>query len=286
MNHQIIHGDALAELRKMATASVDLIVCSPPYDDCRTYGIDYKRTGQDHVDWCKEIFIECVRVSKGLTAWVIEGKTKDYKYSATPFLLMADLHRAGVILRKPPIYKRVGIPGSGGPDWFRNDWEPIICATHSRGRLPWSNNVACGHVPKYAPGGDPSHRMANGRRVNKMHTKTMADGVKKQQGYTAPQLANPGNVFECKVGGGAMGSPLSHENEAPYPEQLVERFVLSCCPPGGTVLDCFGGSGTTAAVAIKNGRNAISIDIRENQVEIMKRRTVEALNSMPLGVAS
>jgi hypothetical protein len=63
---------------------------------------------------------------------------------------VADLHRAGFNLRKPPIFNRVGIPGSGGPDWLRNDYEFIVCTTRT-GKLPWADNTACGHPPKWAP---------------------------------------------------------------------------------------------------------------------------------------
>ena len=90
--------------------------------------------------------------------------------------------------------------------------------------------------------------------------------------YTPPALANPGNVIHCKAGGGHMGSKLAHENEAPFPEKLAEAFVLSFCPPGGTVMDPFCGSGTTLAVAKKHGRNAIGIDIRASQGELTGRR--------------
>ena len=152
MNHEILCGDNLELLKAMPDASVDLVFTSPPYEAARTYGIDFALKGQGFVDWCFARFVECYRVSRGLVAWVIEGQTRDFQYSASPVLLMADLHRAGVQLRKPPVFHRVGIPGSGGPDWLRNDFEWIICATH--GRLPWSDNTACGHVPKWGPGGE------------------------------------------------------------------------------------------------------------------------------------
>lgn len=266
---RIFHGDCLDIMRDMATDSVDLVFCSPPYEAARTYGIDFNLKGQDWVDWAVERYVECVRISRGLVAWVVEGQTRRFRYSATPSLLMADLHRAGVRLRKPPIFKRVGIPGSGGPDWLRNDYEFIVCA--SKGKLPWSDNTATGKPPKWSPGGDPSHRMANGRRVHKLHTKADADG-KRQQGYNPPKLANPGNIIECDVGGGRMGSMLAHENEAPFPEKLAETFVLSFCPKGGTVLDCFCGSGTTLTVAMRNEREAIGIDVRQSQIELSRKR--------------
>jgi 2-polyprenyl-3-methyl-5-hydroxy-6-metoxy-1,4-benzoquinol methylase len=98
-----------------------------------------------------------------------------------------------------------------------------------------------------------------------------------QNGYTVPVKANPGNVIKCLVGGGVMGSKLVHDNEAPFPEKLAEFFIRSFCPPGGTVLDPFCGSGTTLKVALANGRSAIGIDIRKSQIELTKRRIAEVV---------
>jgi len=42
------------------------------------------------------------------------------------------------------------------------------------------------------------------------------------------------------------------------------------------VLDPFSGSGTTLAVALKNGRRAIASDLRFSQVELTVRRAKEA----------
>lgn len=271
-SHEYHVEDCLDLLRSKPDNSVDLVFTSPPYEAARTYGIDFNLKGEDWVAWAIERYLECVRVSRGLVAWVVEGQTRNFRYSMAPVLLMADLHRHGVSMRKPPAFKRVGIPGSGGPDWWRNDYEFVVCA--SKGKLPWSNNTATGKPPKWAPGGDPSHRMKNGRRVHKLHTKADSSGMR-QQGYNPPKVANPGNIIECQVGGGRMGSALAHENEAPFPEQLAESFILSFCPPGGIVLDCFAGSGTTACVAKKLGRNSISIDVRESQKELASTRIVD-----------
>ena len=157
-------GDCLELLRSMPDKSVDLVFTSPPYEAARTYGIDFKLKGQEWVDWCVERFMECLRVCRGLVAWNVEGQTRQFRWSASPALFMADLHRRGAKLRKPPIFSRVGIPGSGGPDWLRNDYEFIVCATS--GKLPWSANTAMGHPPKWAPGGEMSNRQADGTRVN------------------------------------------------------------------------------------------------------------------------
>jgi site-specific DNA-methyltransferase (adenine-specific) len=272
---EIIQAECLQWMKERPSDSVDLIFTSPPYEDARTYGIDFRLKGQAWVDWMVERTIEMVRICKGLVAIVVEGKTRNFQWSATPALLMADLHRAGITLRKPPAFHRVGIPGSGGPDWLRNDYEFIVCCTKG-GKLPWSDNTACGEPPQWSPGGPPSHRMQNGRRVHKLHTKADPDG-KRVQGYNPPTIANPGNVIRCDVGGSRMGSAFAHENEAPFPEKLAEMFVKSFCPPGGVVLDPFGGSGTCASVAQQHGRNAISLDIRESQCELTARRTGQTL---------
>ncbi len=44
------------------------------------------------------------------------------------------------------------------------------------------------------------------------------------------------------------------------PEALLARVIRASCPPGGTVLDPFCGSGTTLAVACRAGRHSIGID--------------------------
>lgn len=289
----LVEGDCLEVLRSLPTGSVDLVLGSPPYGDCRTYGINFNLKGEDWVRWAVERYIECYRVSRGAVVWVVEGKTKDFRYEPLPAMLAADLHRAGVSLRSPPIFHRVGVSGSGGKDWFRNDKEFCVAASH--GKLPWADNTACGHPPKWAPGGDMSHRMASGRSVARTQTMTRADGVE-LQGYNPPKIANPGNLIQQTytadevaslleeasdvthhlVGGGRMGDKECHENEAPFPESLGRFFIASRCPPAGIVADPFCGSGTTARVALTLGRDALGIDVRGSQLELTERRLLRA----------
>ena len=163
-------GDAIDWLNAQPADSCDLIFASPPYEQARLYLSEGKDLGiardtEAWVAWMVAVTHAALRVCKGLVCWVVEGQTRNYRYTASPVLLMADLARAGVCLRKPACFDRVGIPGSGGPDWLRNDWEWIVCCTRG-GKLPWSDNVAMGHPPKWAPGGEMSHRLKDGQRVN------------------------------------------------------------------------------------------------------------------------
>ena len=259
---QIILGDNLDWMRAMPDDSVDLIFGSPPYENIRSYGIDFDLTGQDWVDWMMIRWAEMQRISKGLVAMVVEGKTEDFDYSATPMFLITDLKRAGYKVRKPILYQRHGIPGTGGPDWFRNVYEFTVCT--SKGRLPWSDNKSCGTPPIY----DVKTNTASPR---------MRDGKRVPSTWIPNDITVPGNIIDCGcVGGYNMGSAIAHENEAPFPEKLVKRFVLSFCPKGGTVLDPFSGSGTTVSVARQHRRKFIGIDIRESQTKLTRDRLEQA----------
>ena len=56
------------------------------------------------------------------------------------------------------------------------------------------------------------------------------------------------------------------------PEKLIERIVLASSNPEDIVLDCFMGSGTTAAVAQKNGRKWIGCDINRGSIQETSNR--------------
>ena len=66
--------------------------------------------------------------------------------------------------------------------------------------------------------------------------------------------------------------PYKEAHFATFPPDLIRPCVLAGCPEGGTVLDPFGGSGTTAQVAIENGRNAALIELNPAYIELMRKR--------------
>ena len=66
--------------------------------------------------------------------------------------------------------------------------------------------------------------------------------------------------------------PFRGAHFATYPPELIEPFVLAGCPEGGTVLDPFGGSGTTGMVADRHHRNAILIDLDERNLPMATGR--------------
>ena len=62
---------------------------------------------------------------------------------------------------------------------------------------------------------------------------------------------------------------------ATYPPELIEPCIIAGCPPGGTVLDPFGGSGTTAGVAIKNDRQCILMEANPEYTTLIDKRITE-----------
>jgi site-specific DNA-methyltransferase (adenine-specific) len=63
---------------------------------------------------------------------------------------------------------------------------------------------------------------------------------------------------------------------APYPAALAERLIRMFSFAGDTVLDPFGGTGTTALAALSSGRNSISLDIEPKYVALANQRLREA----------
>lgn len=62
---------------------------------------------------------------------------------------------------------------------------------------------------------------------------------------------------------------------ATFPPKLIEPCILAGCPEGGTVLDPFGGSGTTAMVANRNQRNAVLVELNPKYVAMARRRILD-----------
>ena len=56
------------------------------------------------------------------------------------------------------------------------------------------------------------------------------------------------------------------------PEQLLGRIIRACSQPGDLVLDPFGGSGTTLAVAKKLGRSFLGLELSEQYATRIKER--------------
>ena len=66
--------------------------------------------------------------------------------------------------------------------------------------------------------------------------------------------------------------PFRGAHFATFPPDLIEPCILAGAPIGGVVLDPFGGSGTTGAVAIKHGRRAILCELNPEYAAMIPDR--------------
>ena len=99
-------------------------------------------------------------------------------------------------------------------------------------------------------------------------------GIESPEGtHEHPRGKNPGDSMEEPTDYWEINTaPYKGAHFAVYPEKLVETPIKSSSRVGDTVLDPFGGSGTTGAVAKKLGRKAIITDMVESYCKLAKER--------------
>ena len=77
--------------------------------------------------------------------------------------------------------------------------------------------------------------------------------------------------------------PYKGPHYATFPTALVAPCVLAGCPPGGTVLDPFMGTGTVAAVAEMLGRHWLGVELNEDEYRpLIEDRLANAQPGMKL----
>ncbi len=251
--NSFICGDSVEILKNLPDNSVDLVVTSPPYDGIRTYhgfSLDLHETG-------KELY----RVLKegGIVAMVIQDSTKDYAKSLTSFRTILDwCDNIGFRLFETVIYHKNGTEGAWWKYRFRVDHEymPIFM----KGAKPAYFNKEPLKIPS-KHGGKVMTGSGN-RRTNGTTTDTVRRAIN--------ETKCRGTVWDYMMAGDK--NPLKRKHPAVFPDKIPFDFIQCFCPEGGIVLDPFVGSGTTAVMAKKLGRNYIGIDISKEYCDLSQER--------------
>lgn len=240
-------------------STAKLVLGSPPYSMKGDRYIGGKKVKLDPYAWL-EWMLEVIEASIDLApvcAFVVNDTYRDGQHHPAVDGLIWKAYKFGIFGERPLIWHKNAPPNRA--DWFGNDWERIIVFKRRSGPVPTWNPSAIGTPPKYKTGGDFRQRDSKGQR-------------RKGGSYPKNATTRPRDVLRACVGGGLMGHPSAHLNEAPFPESLIEPLILSLTNPGDTVLDPFMGSATTLAVALKHGRRAIGIEARASQIKIARQR--------------
>ena len=112
------------------------------------------------------------------------------------------------------------------------------------------------------------------------------------KGYLPDKGIVPRTIWNFKEAGSNRNSKAESKKlfpgESPFatpkPEKLLQRIIHIATDPGDIVLDCFAGSGTTAAVAQKMGRRWVTCELLEdNFYRYTKPRLVKVVNNQDEG---
>lgn len=308
---EIMIGDCLDNLRRLPAQSVHTCVTSPPYFGLRDYGVDgqigLEDTPEAFVDRLVKVFCEVRRVLRdGGTLWVnlgdsYAGSGKGKRTGGTLENWQNGGRRNHDV--NEPVRKRtgaakqlLGIPWRVAFALQEDGWclrQDIIW--HKPNPMPESVRDRCTKAheyifmfskqSKYYFDHDAMREPAvsNHRAGNKTHKYTdlyEAEQDRSQRHRTKAGLKALASVnwkTRNRRSVWTVGSkPFKGAHFATFPPDLIEPCILAGCPEGGAVLDPFGGSGTTAGVAVKNQRRAILCELNPDYAKLMPSR-VEAI---------
>ena len=111
--------------------------------------------------------------------------------------------------------------------------------------------------------GQAAYEAGDERQRTKAALLANAEKAREEGGY---QTRNKRSVWTVAT------QPFKEAHFATFPPALIEPCILAGCPVGGTVLDPFGGAGTTGLVADRLQRSAILIELNPAYAEMARAR--------------
>ena len=304
---KILTGNCLDKIKELEDNSIDCVVSSPPYFGLRDYGVDgqfgLEKTYQDYIANTVKVFREFKpKLKDTATIWWNIGDSyssgsrtsttnqklrgnKDYGVTRTPVDksikekdLMMIPNRVAIALQDEGWYIRSEIiwhKPNPMPESVRD--RPTSC--HEKIWLITKNKkyyydadairepVKEISKKRIEYGLKHKHPDNIGVAIPPVNTKRMGER------FLNPLGKNKRNVWTITT------KPFKDAHFATFPKDLIEPCIKAGCPEGGTVLDPFGGSGTTGLVANDLRRNSILIELNPKYVKMMKKRM---FNDSPL----
>ncbi len=245
-NSIAILGNCIEELKKIEDNTIDLIFADPPYNIGKNFGNnkDKWKNTEDYIRWCKIWIDECFRILKD------DGTF--YFMTATQFMPYLDVYCSenyNVLSRIVWTYDSSGVQSKKN---YGSLYEPILmCNKNKKAKYTFNyKNI----LIKAKTGAE--RKLIDYRK--KIPTQ-----------YNTQKI--PGNVWDFNRVRFRMEEYENHPTQKP--EKLLERIILASSNENDIVLDPFSGTFTTSAVAIKNNRRAIGIEINADYYKIGIRRT-------------
>lgn len=298
MSVKIFVGDCLDSMKKMDDGSVNCCVTSPPYFALRDYGykeqIGLEESPEKYVEKLVEVFREVRRVLRDDgTLWLNLGDSYARSGGGVESK-MNTVHKMKVgqkatylaggmqsINKVPDGLKPkdlIGIPWrvafalQADGWWLRQD---IIW--HKPNPMPESVQDRCtkSHEYIFLLSKRPHYHFDNeaikvpskqdwgtrDRTNGKYHNE--GTGLQPHSGLAKSyEMANKRSVWSVPT------KPFKGAHFATFPPDLIQPCILAGCPVGGTVLDPFGGAGTTALVSERNGRNSMMCELNSEYAQL------------------
>ncbi len=243
--------DAIAFLKTLDKESVDLIFADPPYN-IKKAEWDTFSSQKEYVEWSMLWIKEAHRVLKKSGSLYICGFSE----------ILADLKWFSSSLFQGCkwlvwFYRN---KGNLGNDWARSH-ESILHFRKSKDfvfnideiRIPYNN-----HTLKY-----PARTQAE--------TSQFSNGKKNNYLWTPNPLgAKPKDVLEIPTISNGAWEKTRHTTQKPV--ELLRKIILSSSNQESLILDPFGGSGTTYAVAEAYGRKWIGTELELDYCNLIKER--------------
>ena len=247
----IMLGDCLNIMRQMDDGCIDLTVTSPPYDNLRKYNgycFDFENVA-------KELY----RITKdgGVVVWNVNDATVKGSETGTSFRQALYFMGCGFNLHDTMIWIKDGGGAVGSNKCYTQNWEYMF--VFSKG-TPKAINLIY-DKPNGSYGIDKS-----------------GVGRRKDNGEKKIETRKPAKEFSRRNNWWYIPPQKGGKHPAVFPEQLATDHILSWSNPGDVVFDPFMGSGTTAKMAMLNGRRFIGWEISEEYCNIIKER-LDAIQS-------
>jgi len=241
--------------------SVNTCITSPPYWGLRDYGegeqLGLEETPEEFVDNLVKVFREVKRVLRDDgTVWLNLGDTflKNKQLGCIPFKTAIALQQDGWYLRQDIIWHKPNPMPESVTDRCTKAHEYIFLL--SKNPKYYFDNEAIKEDAKFPDGPNSPHKIKAVENVYSANLQKIGANPKK----------NKRSVWTVTT------KPFKGAHFATFPMDLIEPCVLAGCPKGGTVLDPFGGSGTTGIVANNHNRNAILIELNEDYINLANKR--------------
>lgn len=246
----LFNYDAIKYLKQLDSNSVDLIFADPPYN-IKKAEWDTFSSQNEYVEWSMEWISEAYRVLKKTGSLYVCGFSEilaDIKWSAShlfkgcKWLVWFYRNKANL-----------------GTDWGRSH-ESIL---HFRKSKDFIFNIDEVRIPYN------EHTLKYPKRTQ-AETSQYSNGKKDYVWEPNPLGAKPKDVLEIPTISNGAWEKYPHLTQKPV--ELLRKIILSSSNQDSVILDPFGGSGTTYAVAEAYNRKWLGTELNLEYCKIIKER--------------